>query len=101
MTAAQAEQIVIEAYVDWCEKVDWPRPKADFGPFAAGYEAARESVAPLLEAARAYRDAAERYSSGRPHMTGIPLDRLLEAENALHTAARTFEASHVEGDFSQ
>ena len=57
-----------------------------------GHKAAEERFAPLIEAARAYRDADAHYRktpapNAREH--AIALQRLLEA-------ARTFEVSHEE-----
>jgi hypothetical protein len=68
--------------------------------FEDGYDFALESVAPLIEAARAYRDAHKTASTtiDRPdaaeYVNGV-LQALWRAETALAEAARTLEG-HVE-----
>lgn len=58
-----------------------------------GYEAALESVAPLLEAARAYRDAHEHYMKNALDQGAWA--KRVNAASDLARAARTFEG-HVE-----
>lgn len=77
------EHPALTAYRDWLVSLGVEGDSALLEGFLAGYEAALESVRPLLEAARAYRDAdgdneTEYYA------------RLL----VLTEAARTFEAGH-------
>jgi hypothetical protein len=64
--------------------------------FEDGYDFALESFAPLIEAARAYRDARTAYAAvggaDGPHEVH---KRLMDAEDALCEAARTLEG-HVE-----
>ena len=59
-------------------------------------DAARESVAPLIEAARAYRDAKRAVldvAEGAPKLREV-VNRASDTERALLEAARTFEVSH-------
>lgn len=59
--------------------------------FEIGYQTAREELTPLIEAARAYRDAHAAYTAYYSFETYEPARR---AESALLAAARTFEAGH-------
>jgi hypothetical protein len=63
--------------------------------YEAGLEVAEERYRPLIEAARAYRDAKAAFDMAGPpsavHATG---EELLDARDELCEAARTFEVSH-------
>jgi hypothetical protein len=74
----------------------WYTTEVQFA-FEAGVEYQRTQEAPLIEAARAYRDAKAAFDMAGPpsavHATG---EELLDARDELCEAARTFEVSHEE-----
>lgn len=95
MTAGQHEFMMIEAFTHSRAQIEAVGVPAGWQSFRAGYLAAEARLQPLLEAARAYRDAYKEYVEAHPAIAPWGLN---EAERAFLEAARTFEASHVEGE---